>query len=55
MEKNVKFPYVVGVSWRPLDALDYVSHQPGRTRDCMIVEDKENSYIATRAALKRSL
>ena len=25
----------------------------GRTRDCMIVEDKENSYIATRAALKK--
>lgn len=53
MEKNVKFPYVVGVSAGSCNALDYVSHQPGRTRDCMIVEDKENSYIATRAALKK--
>ena len=53
MEKDVKFPYVVGVSAGSCNALDYVSHQPGRTRDCMIVEDKENSYIATRAALKK--
>ena len=53
MEKNVKFPYVVGVSAGSCNALDYVSAQPGRTRDCMVVEDKKNNYIATRAALKK--
>ena len=36
MEKEVKFPYVVGVSAGSCNALDYVSWQPGRTRDCMI-------------------
>ena len=53
MEKEVKFPYVVGVSAGSCNALDYVSWQPGRTRDCMIIEDKANSYIATKAALKK--
>ena len=52
MKKNVKFPYVVGVSAGSCNALDYVSWQPGRTRDCMIVEDKKNSYVATKAAIK---
>ena len=50
MEKEVKFPYVVGVSAGSCNALDYVSWQPGRTRDCMIIEDKANSYIATKEA-----
>ena len=31
MEKEVKFPYVVGVSAGSCNALDYVSRQPGRT------------------------
>ena len=53
MEKELKFPYVVGVSAGSCNALDYVSWQPGRTRDCMIVEDKANSYIATKEALKK--
>ena len=53
MEKEVKFPYVVGVSAGSCNALDYVSWQPGRTRDCMIIEDKANSYIATKEALKK--
>lgn len=53
MEKNVKFPYVIGVSAGCCNALDYVSRQPGRTMDCMVVEDKKNSYIATKAALKK--
>ena len=54
MEKEVKFPYVVGVSAGSCNALDYVSWQPGRTRDCMIIEDKANSYIATKEALKEA-
>ena len=29
MEKDVKFPYVVGVSAGSCNALDYFSHQPG--------------------------
>ena len=53
MEKNVTFPYVIGVSAGSCNALDFVSRQPGRTRQCMVVEDKANNYVATRAALKK--
>ena len=37
----------------PAMLLIIVSWQPGRTRDCMIIEDKANSYIATKEALKK--
>ena len=36
--------HVIGVSAGACNAVDYVSKQPRRTRDCMIPEDKENSY-----------
>ena len=35
---------VVGVSAGSRNAVDYVSRQPGRTRDCMIPADKEGNY-----------
>lgn len=53
MEKDLHFPYVIGVSAGACNALDYASWQPGRTRECMVVEDKKNAYIATKAALKK--
>ena len=36
-----EFAYIVGVSAGACNALDYVSRQTGRTRDCMIHKEKE--------------
>lgn len=44
MNQNVYMSHVIGVSAGACNAVDYVSKQPGRTRDCMIPEDKNNSY-----------
>lgn len=44
MEKDLYFSYVVGVSAGSCNAVDYVSKQIGRTRDCMIHRGKEYSY-----------
>ena len=56
MEQKVEFPYVVGVSAGACNAIDYVSGQVGRTRRCMIVENKEYSYISLKNILdKKSL
>ena len=44
MEKDFYTSYVIGVSAGSCNAVDYVSKQPGRTRDCMVQKDKEYSY-----------
>lgn len=44
MERNLYFSDVIGVSAGSCNAVDYVSRQPGRTRDCMIPTDKEGKY-----------
>lgn len=44
MENDLYFSYVVGVSAGSCNAVDYVSKQIGRTRDCMIHRGKEYSY-----------
>lgn len=44
MERDLYFPDVIGVSAGSCNAVDYVSRQPGRTRDCMIPTDKEGKY-----------
>ena len=44
MEKDFYTSYVIGVSAGSCNAVDYVSKQPGRTRDCMIQKDKEYNY-----------
>lgn len=44
MENEVYFPYVVGVSAGQCNALDYLSGQIGRTRDCMIPSEKKDGY-----------
>lgn len=44
MEKDIYTSHVIGVSAGACNAVDYVSRQPGRTRDCMIPADKELSY-----------
>ena len=53
MEQNELFSYVVGVSAGACNAMDYLSRQPERTKNCMIVEEKKNRYIGTREALKK--
>lgn len=44
MERDLYFSDVIGVSAGSYNAVDYVSRQPGRTRDCMIPTDKEGKY-----------
>ena len=45
MEQDCYFPYVVGVSAGACNAIDYVSRQKGRTRECMIIREKQYSYL----------
>lgn len=44
MEKETYVSHVIGVSAGSCNAVDYVSKQIGRTKDCMIVSEKEYSY-----------
>lgn len=44
MERELYMSHVIGVSAGACNAVDYVSRQPGRTRDCMIPTDKSGSY-----------
>lgn len=44
MERDLYFSDVIGISAGSCNAVDYVSRQPGRTRDCMIPTDKEGKY-----------
>ena len=52
MEQNTEFSYVTGVSAGACNAVDFVSKQIGRTRQCMIQEDKEYSYISMSNVIK---
>ena len=45
MERDLYFSDVIGVSAGSCNAVDYVSRQPGRTRDCMIPTDKEGKIL----------
>ena len=44
MEQDTYLSHVIGVSAGACNAVDYASKQIGRTRNCMIVEDKEYNY-----------
>ena len=44
MEQDFYTSRVIGVSAGSCNAVDYVSKQPGRTRDCMIHKEKEYNY-----------
>lgn len=44
MEKDFYTSHVIGVSAGSCNGVDYVSRQPGRTKDCMIHKEKEYSY-----------
>lgn len=45
MEQDLYTSHVIGVSAGSCNAVDYVSRQPGRTRDCMILTDKKENYV----------
>ena len=53
MEQGIEFSNIVGVSAGACNAVDYVSKQPGRTRDCMIPQDKEYDYHNHKNMLRR--
>lgn len=44
MDQDLYMSHVIGVSAGACNAVDYVSKQPRRTRNCMIPENRENSY-----------
>ncbi len=46
MEEGCDLNYVIGVSAGACNAVDYVSEQIGRTRDCMIQKEKIYQYIS---------
>lgn len=48
MEKNIYFPYVIGVSAGACNAVDYAAKQIGRTKECMIVKEKAYQYVSLR-------
>lgn len=47
MEEDFYVSHVIGVSAGSCNAVDYVSRQPGRTRDCMIHREKEYDYYSS--------
>ena len=47
MEQGVYTSHVVGVSAGACNGVDYVSRQPGRTRDCMIFPFDYETYFAS--------
>ena len=46
MEKDLYFPYIVGVSAGACNGLDYCSKQPGRSRDTFILRDESLKPIS---------
>jgi len=52
MEQKVEFKYVVGVSAGSCNAVDYVSRQIGRSRDCFIPQTREDQYLSPLNLLK---
>lgn len=53
MERGLALSHVVGVSAGACNAVDYVSWQPGRTRDCMIPQNKEYDFHNRKNMLRR--
>lgn len=55
MEEGIPFPYVVGVSAGACNAVDYVSEQIGRTKDCIIGKDFPAPLIRYRYLLEKRM
>ncbi len=45
MEKNIYFKNIIGVSAGAANALNYASHQKGRSKKTIVIDKKENKYI----------
>lgn len=52
MERELYLPYVIGVSAGSCNAVDYVSRQIGRTKNCMIPKSRKDSYLSLRKAVR---
>lgn len=52
MEQGMYLPYVIGVSAGACNAVNYVSHQPGRMKLCTIDFLEAGSYIGLRSLVK---
>ena len=52
-QEYYEFSYVAGVSAGSCNAVDYVSRQPGRTKECMIHKEKHSQYINLKTAIKK--
>lgn len=52
-KKNIYLPYVLSVSVGSCNAMDYVSKQLGRTRDCMIPNGRNTPPICLRNLIKK--
>ncbi|MDD3139197.1 MAG: patatin family protein [Lachnospiraceae bacterium] len=52
MERDLYMSHVIGVSAGACNAVDYVSKQIGRTRDCVIHKEKEYNYLNVRKMVK---
>lgn len=55
MEKGIEFPYVAGVSAGACNAVDYVSGQIGRTKDCIIGKDFPRPLIRYRYLAEKKM
>ena len=54
MENGLYFPAVAGVSAGALNALNYVSHQPGRAASINLRYRHDPRYFGPKAALRRA-
>lgn len=52
MEHDLYLPYVAGASAGACNAIDYVSRQIGRTRDCMIPKERSERYVSVKKTLR---
>ncbi len=52
MENDLYLSHVIGVSAGCCNGVDFVSRQPGRSRDCSIVQDKNYSFYSRPSQLK---
>ncbi len=55
MEEQIVFPYVIGVSAGACNAVDYVSKQIGRTKECMMGKDFPTPLIRYRYLLEKRM
>ncbi|KAB1439587.1 patatin-like phospholipase family protein [Candidatus Galacturonibacter soehngenii] len=53
MEQNLYLPYVIGVSAGACNAVNYVAHQHGRSKECMIDYLRDGSYAGLKYLIKK--